>query len=430
MSTNSLSTIEIDAIGEVLNISLGASATAVSTMLSTRVDITTPDVRVLSREEFQFAELEPAIGVEITYVSGLSGRNMMLLKREDVRMIVGMLMGAPIPEEEFEMNELTVSAVCEVMNQMMGASSTALSELFGRIVNISTPSSFEVNSINEFRDRYYGDENTMVVIRFILKIEDKVESEFLNIMPIELAKDMVSGFFPDGAPEMEEETASAAPVQQEEQPQPVVNEVPVQPQQEETAATIEPQPAMQPQMPVQEMPQSQAPVQQTPVQPAPVQQSYSAGEQGLAKDMMAVMQQQQQQFMEQMQQMQQMMQTSMQTMMQNQASGPKQIQVQTMSRPTLSAGGTQLAVGNGEDVNMDLIMGVPLDISVEIGRTKKLVKEILEFSKGTLVVLDKAAGEQVDLFVNGQCVAKGDVVVIDDNFGIRITEVLKESIKF
>lgn len=425
MSTNSLSTIELDAIGEVLNISLGASATAVSTMLSTRVDITTPDVKVLSREEFQFSELEPAIGVEITYVSGLSGRNMMLLKREDVRMIVGMLMGAPIPEEEFEMNELTVSAVCEVMNQMMGASSTALSELFGRVVNISTPSSFEVDSINEFRDRYYGDEDTMVVIRFILKIEDKVESEFLNIMPIELAKDMVSGFFPDGAPEIEEEVASAAPVQQEEQPQPVVNEVPVQPQQEETAATIEPQPVMQPQMPVQEMPQSQASVQQTPVQ-----QSYSAGDQGLAKDMMAAMQQQQQQFMEQMQQMQQMMQTSMQTMMQNQASGPKQIQVQTMARPTLSAGGTQLAVGNGEDVNMDLIMGVPLDISVEIGRTKKLVKEILEFSKGTLVVLDKAAGEQVDLFVNGQCVAKGDVVVIDDNFGIRITEVLKESIKF
>ena len=65
---------------------------------------------------------------------------------------------------------------------------------------------------------------------------------------------------------------------------------------------------------------------------------------------------------------------------------------------------------------------------MEIGRTRKLVKDILEFTKGSLVVLDKVAGEQVDLFVNGQCIAKGDVVVVEDNFGIRITEILAEDI--
>ena len=87
---------------------------------------------------------------------------------------------------------------------------------------------------------------------------------------------------------------------------------------------------------------------------------------------------------------------------------------------------------NGEELNqeqaqnLDLIMGVPLEVTVEIGRTRKRVQEILSFSKGSLVVLDKLAGDQVDLFVNGKCIARGDVVVIDDNFGIRVTEILKK----
>lgn len=434
MSTNSLRTIEIDAIGEILNISLGASATAVSTMLDTRVDITTPNVSLLSKEEFEFSELEPAIGVEITYVSGLSGSNMMLLKREDVRIIVGMLMGATIPEEDFEMNEMNVSAICEVMNQMMGTSSTALSELFGKAVNISTPSSFEVNDLNEFRDRYYGDNERMVVVRFILKIEDKVESEFLNMMSVPLAKEMVSGFFPDGVPNIDDEEEAKEEVEevvkekeQEEQAQRVAEQKLEEPldkevfvKHEETAATTEQAPF--------------AEVEHISYQQPMVENKYAMEEQNFAKEMMTAMQQQQQQFMEQMQQMQMMMQTSMQNMMQatlqNQPPGQKQIKVQKMVNPPLTSGTQSEYLADGEDMNMDLIMGVPLDISVEIGRTKKLVKDILEFNKGTLVVLDKVAGEQVDLFVNGQCIAKGDVVVIDDNFGIRITEILKESIKF
>ncbi|HIW84111.1 MAG TPA: chemotaxis protein CheC, partial [Candidatus Dorea gallistercoris] len=145
MSEKKLSTMEIDAIGEILNISLGASATAVSTMLEARVDITTPVVRVATREEFTFSNLKPAIGVEISYIEGLSGKNVMLLKRSDVKVIVEMLMGMSFTDEEFELNEMNISAISEVMNQMMGASSTALSELFGRPVNISTPQAFEVD---------------------------------------------------------------------------------------------------------------------------------------------------------------------------------------------------------------------------------------------------------------------------------------------
>ena len=144
MDNKRLTSMEMDAIGEILNISLGASATAVSTMLDARVDITTPTVQVKKKEEFEFSSLEPAVGVEITYIEGLTGSNIMLLKRSDVKTIVEMLMGVEIPEDEFELDEMNISAICEVMNQMMGASSTALSELLSKTVNISTPVSFEI----------------------------------------------------------------------------------------------------------------------------------------------------------------------------------------------------------------------------------------------------------------------------------------------
>ena len=139
MGSINFTELEIDAIGEILNISLGSSATAISTLLNSRVDITTPIVSVVTRDEFEYKNLEPAVGVEITYVSGLTGSSIMILKRRDVKTIVETLMQTEIPDDEFEMNEMNISAICEVMNQMMGASSTALSEFLSRPVNISTP---------------------------------------------------------------------------------------------------------------------------------------------------------------------------------------------------------------------------------------------------------------------------------------------------
>ncbi|MEG2429160.1 MAG: chemotaxis protein CheC, partial [Oscillospiraceae bacterium] len=137
MNEELFSTMEIDAIGEILNISLGSSATSVSGMLDRRVNITTPVVKVLAADDFHFQALEPAIGVEINYISGLSGTNVMILKETDVKAIVGLLLGTDYSEEEFVMDEMSISAICEVMNQMMGASSTALSQFLNRTVNIS-----------------------------------------------------------------------------------------------------------------------------------------------------------------------------------------------------------------------------------------------------------------------------------------------------
>ncbi len=208
MDSKNFSAFEIDAIGEILNISLGASATAVSTMLNARVDITTPVVRVLTKSEFEISNLEPAVGVEITYIAGLSGSNIMLLKKHDVKVIVDMLMGTETPEEDFELNELNISAICEVMNQMMGASATALSEFLSKAVNISTPTSFEIEDVGDFKEKYYHDEDLMVVVGFNLKIADQMASEFINVMPPALAKELVAGFFPQGGSEPEEAPVS------------------------------------------------------------------------------------------------------------------------------------------------------------------------------------------------------------------------------
>lgn len=410
MDAKKLSSIEIDAIGEILNISLGASATAVSTMLDARVDITTPVVTVKTKEEFEFEKIQPAVGVEITYVDGLSGSNVMLLKRQDVKVIVEMLMGMEMPDEEFELNEMNISAICEVMNQMMGASSTALSELLSKTVNISTPISFEVESTEQFKDKYFSESAPMVVVKFTLRIADKLESEFMNLMPIELSRELVGGFFPDGVPGMEEsepeQPAASQPAAAPEQPS---QEMPAAVQPEPVSPQVEA--ISSPQMPAAEPAVQQAPMQQVPMQQAPVQMADS----GMMSQMTQMMDMMRQQMEMQQQQIQQM----------TQKSGPRKIKVNSAPTPNLADEGEK---GELQDANLELIMGVPLDVSVEIGRTKKLVKDILEMNKGSLVVLDKLAGEQVDLFVNGQCIAKGDVVVVEDNFGIRITEILQDEI--
>ena len=433
MVSECFSKLEIDAIGEILNISLGASATAVSTMLNARVDITTPIVNVVSKEEFEMDKVEPAVGVEITYVAGLEGENVMLLKRHDVKVIVEMLMGMEMPDEEFELNEINISAVCEVMNQMMGASSTALSEFLGKMVNISTPISFEVKNEQEFIDKYFTDEYPKVVVGFTLKIADKLESEFFNVMPIELAKGLVRGFLPDDQiievnknTLAEKKPAASAPesssggtLSQEE-----IEKLLAGGGEESAAALAQtPQPAAPAPQSVQP---AAAPVQTAqpaasapqPVQPAAQMQPMPV----MNPDMSMMQMQMMQQMMQQMQTMQQAMQDQMKE--KRKAPEPKMIHVQPATQTNLKPD-TEIVLEGEQEENMELILGVPLEISVEIGRTRRCVKDILDFTKGSLVVLDKLAGEQVDLYVNGQCIAKGDVVVVEDNFGIRISEIMK-----
>lgn len=396
MASKKFRDMEIDAIGEIMNISLGASATAISTMLDTRVDITTPSVRVVSKEDFTFANLQPAVGVEINYISGLDGKNVMLLKRKDVKTIIELLMSVEIPDEEFELDEMNVSAICEVMNQMMGASSTALSEFLGKPVNISTPQSFEIADEDEFKEMYFVDEEQKVVIGFTLTINERMESEFINVMSVELAKELVLGILPD----MDEE-------EEPEQKEPSMPEAAVP-----FGMPMQPQPMMSPQQMQSSMMQPQQPpmMQSQPaMQPQQMQQPMMSGDAFMAQQMMM------QQMMQQMQMMQEQLKKTKE---------PDKKMINAMPASHAELSGYRVSTEEQPE-NLSLVMGVPLEVSVEIGRTQSLVKDILEYTKGTLVVLDKQAGDQVDLFVNGQCIARGDVVVVDDNFGIRITEILK-----
>lgn len=431
MASKKFNEIEIDAIGEIMNISLGASATAISTMLNTRVDITTPTVSVVTKSDFTFSNLQPAVGVEITYISGLDGKNVMLLKRHDVKIIVELLMGMEVPDEEFELDEMNISAICEVMNQMMGASSTALSEFLGKVVNISTPKSFEIASEEEFKDMYFEDEEQKVVVGFTLDIDGKMESEFVNVMSVSLAKELLAVFLPEDSINQEEEApvapapASVPPMSMEQQPvmnqqtPPVMDMSMGQPVMQPSMGQPMTQPSMgQPMMqPSMGQPVAQPMMDPSAAQPAMGQMTQPIGQPVPYVDPAMVQQQMMQQQM--MQQMMQQMQAMQEQLAKREN---KVINANPAIHPDISGTGT---ASTEQTENLELVMGVPLEVSVEIGRTQSLVKDILEYTKGTLVVLDKQAGDQVDLFVNGQCIAKGDVVVVDDNFGIRITEVLK-----
>ena len=403
--------IELDAIGEIMNISLGASATAVSKMLGETVNITTPTVRVLMRDEFDFKKLEPAVGVEIAYVEGLTGNNVMMFALNDVRIIVGMLMGAEIPAEEFELNEINMSAICEVMNQMMGSSATALSEFFGYAVNISTPVSFPVESEEWFKERFFPQGEKMVVVHFLLEIEGKLKNEFLNIMSTDLVKHLIEPFTESLkenesqiAEEPEDSGANQEPDSAEETKELSTKrqELPVQ----EPQPMAEPQPSAQPQ-----------PVLQPQPAVSPSALTVTPGYQSMPVDSGML------QLINQMQQSQMQMLELMKDM--KEKGSRESTLIHPAKNKPLEAGALN---GEEETVNQEMLMKVPLEISVEIGRTKKLVKDILELTQGSLVVLDKMAGEQADLYVNGQCVARGDIVVVEDNFGIRITEIIARNL--
>jgi len=466
MGATSFNEMEIDAIGEIMNISLGASATAISTLLGTKVNITTPVVQVKNKENFEFRELEPAIGVEIAYVQGIDGKNIMMFSRNDVRIIVSMMMGAEIPEDEFVMDEINASAIREAMNQMMGASATALSEFLGTTVDISTPISYEITDGAAFKDKYFEGAEENVVIRFTLEIEDNLKSEFLNIMSVDLVKKLLKPFtaqFGMGEEDEDEVVASSeeAVSPQVEEPvaevpaaeAPAAEEAPMPAksgpidqatadallasllaeQNGEGASEATPAPAAEPAAapepvaaaPTPAEPAAPAPQPAAAPQPAPAQMApqMMAMPQGVAyQDPLTL------QLLNQMQQSQ----TQMLELIRD-IQGGKNKEAKSsepsLIKPLNSREFENEGGGAGENPdNREMLMKVPLEISVEIGRTRKLVKDILDFTQGSLVVLDKMAGEQADLYVNGECIAKGDIVVVEENFGIRITEILKKDI--
>lgn len=356
-----LTSEEGDALGEIANISMGTAATTLSVLLNNRVEITTPALSYVTVDDLKERNQAPCVFVYIAYRTGLEGRNVLVLKEQDVKIITDLMMGGDGTNTDVELSDLHLSAISEAMNQMMGSSATSMSTMINEMVDISPPTSIRVD---------FGDDaglqdvlvdmmgNVYAQVSFKMVVGDLIDSEIIQLYPIPFArmvyerfKDTMQGGDPEPAPQ-----PAPAPA-----PQPAPQPMPQQaaaPQQQ--AAAMPQQPMMGAQQPMGGMPMYAMPPDLS-IQPAQFQS-----------------------FMP----------------MQN--------------------------LDGIAPENIDLIMDVPLEVTVELGRTSKSIKEILDFSPGTIIELDKLTGEPIDVLVNGKFVAKGEVVVIEENFGIRVTEIIKD----
>ncbi|HML37281.1 MAG TPA: flagellar motor switch phosphatase FliY [Bacillota bacterium] len=392
---NKLTEMETDVIGEVMNISMGAAATAMSAILDKKVSITTPRIQQTLIDEFEFSYLEPVVGVLIKYIEGVDGDNILLLKEADLKQILGHLLSMA-PEEIVELDEISLSAICEIMNQMMGSAASALASFLGQVVNISPPEIMDTTENVKEMFTIKGD--TLVSIKFNLSIDGLIDSEFISAMDPSLAKEIVEKSYgvndlhTGSAPQ--EPSAAAA-----EQAAPAATAAPAA-QAVPTAAAAAPSPAAA----AVEIPVAQAfaPVQETPVAAA-VTQAAAAYTQAAGQAYQAAVE--------------------MRPVMVEQA--PKQ-QVQATPYTYRPLGLEKTIADLGiDDNNLELIMSVPIQITVELGKTKKKIKDIAELAVGNIVELSRQAGDQVDVVANGRLIAKGDVVVVDDNYSVRITEIIK-----
>ncbi len=366
-SSDSLTADEKDAVGEISNISMGTAATTLSTLVNNKVVITTPVVSYSTWDNLSQEFGKPCVFIQISYKEGLDGNNILILKESDVKIITDLMMGGEGINVDGELSELHLSAIGEAMNQMMGSAATSLSSMLEKKVDISPPVASLVDLNSTINEAEISDflKQPFVKVAFKMEIGDLVDSQIMQLYPFDFARDLYRKFSESGSNSEEQQASSVEqPVQQEQQ----LNQqtIPVQPM---TGG----QPMMGQPMPgygTIPMYQGQMPY----TQPA----------------------------MGQMMPMQ-------------------DVNVQPAQFQAFNNIAAQLP---GQE-NIDLIMDVPLEVTVELGRTNKSIKEILDFTPGTIIELNKLAGEPIDVLVNGKFVAKGEVVVIEECFGIRVTEIVK-----
>lgn len=380
-----LSDTEKDAIGEIANISMGSSATTLYSLVNRKVNITTPVVS-LARWENMVTEYEkPCVFIQIRYTAGLDGSNIMVLKEHDVKVITDLMMGGDGTNTSDPIGEIHLSAISEAMNQMMGSAATSMSTMLGRMIDISPPEASRID-LNDFKQG--GEiapflEKTFVKITFRMQIDDLVDSTIMQLYPIDFAKSLYNTFISNQNGGAEQ----AAP---------------------EPAKEPESQPYVPPtaQMPQPDMSQMNMQMEQQPMMGQPMMNQPMMGQQPMMG--MPMMNQPM------------MGQQPMMGMPMNGAM-PQPMNIQPAQFQNF---GGNAAASAGQE-NIGLIKDVPLEVTVELGRTQKSISEILDFAPGTIIELDKIAGEPIDVLVNGKFVAKGEVVVIEESFGIRVTEIVK-----
>ncbi len=393
-----LTDVEKDAIGEVANISMGSSATTLYSLVNRKVNITTPVVELARWNNLLDMYEKPCVFIQIKYTTGLDGTNILVLREHDVKVITDLMMGGDGTNTEGELGELHLSAISEAMNQMMGAAATSLSTMLNSVIDISPPDASlldltKVKSGEEISPFLGG---TFVKISFRMQIDTLVDSTIMQLYPIDFAKNLVETF-------INNQMGSAQP---EPEPAPAPAETP-------QAAPGMDMPGMAPQNGM----------------------GYGMDMSGMGMQNMGMQNMGMQNMGMQMPNMgMQMPNMGMQMPNMGMQMPNMGMQMPGMGMPAQQNVNVQPAqfqsfsndmAGIAGQENIGLIMDVPLEVTVELGRTSKSISEILDFAPGTIIELDRIAGEPIDVLVNGKFVAKGEVVVIEESFGVRVTEIIK-----
>ncbi len=359
-STGELTNSEMDALGELGNIGMGASATTLSSILGKKVEITTPSLKTMTLSKLKEEYSGDYVAVKVEYAKGIIGVNYLLLNQIDAKIITDLMMGGDGSNIEGEIAELHLSAIGEAMNQMIGSAATSLAQVLNTEIDISPPSAQLINASDEDWGLEGISENEpFVVTVFKMQVEGLIDSQVFQVQSFEFAKEQSEKLLSMMVPEEKEEP------KKEEQKSSVGNQDSGSKNQADNGVnSLEHESSFQ-----------------NPVHEAQKSNDNSNN------------------------------------------SNNKFIDVQPANFQAFDEGKIYL-----DKKNVDLIMDVPLQVSVELGRTKRLIKDILEFGSGSIVELEKLAEEPVDILVNGKIVAKGEVVVIDENFGVRITEIIQNAL--
>lgn len=366
-NNSALSSEEVDTIGEVGNISMGTAATTLSTLLGKKVTITAPFVEETTLAKLAKQHPIPFVAVEVSYKEGLEGKNLLVIRENDVKIITDLILGGDGEDTKEELNEMHLSAIGEVMNQMIGSASTSLSTLLGKTISISPPNAFVIKFGDEESYRHFiSDDATIAQVKFKMVVEGLIDSYIMQLLPIDFAKGLVSSLV--NAEEAEEnyiDTQNTVNVGMDNN----IEDESIQSTEQYETNFHEPDESVP----------NKADISESQLDKADASESQLQNE-----DIVNV-------------------------------------------RPVSFQPLEEIASDEPSDKNIQMIMDVPLQVSVELGRTKKLIKEILELSTGSVIELDRMAGEPVDILVNEKLVAKGEVVVIEDNFGVRITDIITSS---
>lgn len=355
-----LSPLEQDALGEIGNISFGSSATALSVLLNQKVEITTPSVSIIQRKNVDSEFPLPYVAIQVNYTDGFLGTNLLVIKQEDAAIIADLMLGGDGTNTADELGEIQLSAVQEAMNQMMGSAATSMSTIFGKRVDISPPTLHLLDVREEKGIEYLPNEDIFIKVSFRLKIGDLIDSNIMQLLPVDFAKELVQQLLHSNGETNSSNSAAEAGKETAAQEAAVS-----QPSVTATAGTSGAQPSYEP---------SKTEARETT-------NHFGA----------------------------------------NARVGERQIQSADFAEFEPSP------PVDTEVKNLSLLLDVPLQVTVELGRTKRSVQEILHLSSGSIIELDKLAGEPVDILVNNKLIAKGEVVVIDENFGVRVTDIISQS---